>query len=115
MSLGRSPSAAVVQANAAKEDDDEMADGLTMEAVQTEAAARQRAFESQEANTSTSGRGAAIGMQMTSQFHCRAADTSKASHNLRLLAGLMQLLDHIIQRISTSADAVDRCMPLGWR
>ena len=67
--LGRSPSAAALQANAAKEGGDEMADGLTMEAVQTEAAARQRAFESQEANDSTSGRGAATGPQMT--FHLR--------------------------------------------
>ena len=81
MCLDRSPSAPL-QANAAKEGDDEMADGLTMEEVQTEAAARQRAFESQEANASTSGRGAATGKQTTDHPHCRYADTLKSNYDL---------------------------------
>ena len=38
-----------------------MADGLTMENVQTEAAAKQRAFESQQAEATTSGRGTQTG------------------------------------------------------
>lgn len=59
-----------------------MADGLTMEAVQTAAAARQRAFESQQANASTSGRGAATGKQMTCHLHCSTPDMSKASYVL---------------------------------
>ena len=57
-----------------------MADGLTMEDVQTEAAAKQRAFESQEAKPSTSGRGIDTGQQILLPFppvayshvqHCR--------------------------------------------
>lgn len=50
----------MLQANAEKVDD-EMADELTMENVQTEAAAKQRAFESHQTKASTSGRGAETG------------------------------------------------------
>jgi len=60
-----------------------MADGLTMDDIQTEAAAKQRAFESQQAKASTSGRGANTGkphcadMQLTfrmSQGICTPAE-----------------------------------------
>ena len=50
----------VLQVNAEKVDS-EMADGLTLEDVQTEAAAKQRAFESHQAKASTSGRGTETG------------------------------------------------------
>ena len=58
--MGSHGSFCVLQANAEKEDD-EMADGVTMEDVQTEAAAKQRAFESHQAEASTSGRGTGTG------------------------------------------------------
>ena len=46
-----------------------MADGLTMEDVQTEAAAKQRAFESQQTKPSTSGRGTDAGPQLLLPFN----------------------------------------------
>jgi hypothetical protein len=45
-----------------------MADGLTMEELQTEAAAKQRAFESQQAKPSTSGRGKDTGLKVLLPF-----------------------------------------------
>ncbi len=42
-----------------------MADGLTMEDVQTEAAAKQRAFESNRAEASTSGRASVTGTSLS--------------------------------------------------
>lgn len=60
---------AASQANAGQHDD-EMADGLTIEDVQNEAAAKQRAFESNQAEPSTSGRGNGTGELIAAFLPC---------------------------------------------
>ena len=88
-----------MQADGSHEDAEDMetGEGLTFEDVQQEAAAKQRAFESQQAKTSTSGNGgekgksfpifASDGSRRFSEFHSllRAAENSTVSVKTSLL------------------------------
>lgn len=72
-----------------------MADGLTMEHIQTEAAAKQRAFESHDAEASTSGRGTVTGtpglrvlsrvcLQALLPCYCSVSDHTSSRDNFLL-------------------------------